>query len=131
MQYLRQIQKTSRTEFKADFYKHGAAERYLHLCLEGLIDISNHLISALNLSPPSFYRDIAQILHENKILTLETKELFDKMIGFRNILVHGYSSLDLDRVYEILSEKLPDIERILKAIEDYQDKLKPTEGEAF
>ncbi|OLS14695.1 MAG: hypothetical protein RBG13Loki_1679 [Promethearchaeota archaeon CR_4] len=46
------------------------------------------------------------------------------MIGFRNILVHSYSSLDLDRVYEILLHNLLDIEKILIEFEIYEEKLK-------
>ena len=123
LQYLTQMQGIPLAEFKADFYRHGAAERYLHLCLEGLIDIGSHLISALSLPPPSFYREIAQILHENQILPLELKETFENMVGFRNVLVHSYASLDLDRIYEILVDSLSDIWAILLAFEEYQGKL--------
>lgn len=37
-------------------------------------------------------------------------EKLKEMKGFRNILVHGYSKIEDDKVFEILSRKLEDFQ---------------------
>jgi len=38
------------------------------------------------------------------------------MIGFRNLLVHNYASINLNLVYKFLQKKLPDFESFMKHI---------------
>ena len=39
-----------------------------------------------------------------------------KMVGFRNILAHDYERLDYDIVYDILHERIVDIERFIDEV---------------
>ena len=45
-----------------------------------------------------------------------TEELI-KMTGFRNIIVHDYEDIDYEIVYNILHNKLSDVERFIDIIE--------------
>jgi len=45
-------------EFASDFKVSGAAERYLQVAIECMIDIGNEIISSLQLKRPERYRDI-------------------------------------------------------------------------
>ena len=53
-------------------------------------------------------------LFENKIINNNLKENLSNMAGFRNILVHDYTNLDREIVYEILNNNLKDIEDFRK-----------------
>jgi len=44
------------------------------------------------------------------------------MVGLRNILIHEYSSIDLNKVYDILQNKLDDFYKFIEYIEDYLKK---------
>jgi uncharacterized protein YutE (UPF0331/DUF86 family) len=44
------------------------------------------------------------------------------MIGFRNLLLHDYASIDLNLVYEFLQTKLPDFENFTKYIAKWLEK---------
>lgn len=46
----------------------GAVERYLHLTVEALIDVSMRLSSLLQLRKPETYREVARVLKEAGIL---------------------------------------------------------------
>jgi len=41
-----------------------------------------------------------------------------KMVGFRNILAHDYAEINYDIVYDVLQNKLPDIEEFIQQIKD-------------
>ena len=101
-------------EFKNNRMIYGSSERFLHLTIEALIDMGNHIISSKNLGSVDNYKDIPRILLENDYIDSDQKELFVKIIGTRNILVHDYLDVDKEIVYRILNKNLGDLEDILK-----------------
>ncbi len=93
--------------FVKDPFIHGTAERNLHLAIECLLDLGNHVISDRGYPKPESYADIFRLLAERDVIP---KDLFEELAGmaaFRNVLVHDYLRLDRKRVYQILHEKLP------------------------
>ena len=53
------------------------------------------------------------------ILPKQFSEKIKPMAGFRNILVHEYTEIDLREVYRVLQENLSDFETFGKYIEAY------------
>jgi uncharacterized protein YutE (UPF0331/DUF86 family) len=98
---------------------YGSTERFLHLVVEGLIDVGNHVVSDLNLGPVNYYSDIPNLLHANGRLNEGQKDLFLKMIGFRNALVHDYSDIDRRILYDIVRNKLDDLRDLMAAFAVY------------
>ncbi len=94
-------------------------ERFLHLSIECVLDISNHLISDLRLRRPDSNREIFIVLYENKIIDELLKESLCNMAGLRNILVHDYMKLDRIIVYKIINNNLKDIETFIKIVSTY------------
>lgn len=93
--------------FVADPFIYGTAERNLHLAIECLLDIGNHIISDQRLPKPETYADIFRLLAERQIIPQELFPELDGMAAFRNVLVHDYLRIDRERVYGIIEEKLP------------------------
>ncbi len=122
LKFLRELQKSTMEEFIGDFKISGAAERYLQVAIECIIDIGNEIISSLQLKRPERYRDIPYILSEAKIIPKTFAETIDSMIGFRNLLVHDYSSINLNLVYEFLQTKLSDFEDFMKHVAKWLEK---------
>lgn len=54
------------------------------------IDLSMYLCSKLAFGIPKSSRDSFVLLKENGIITEKTSNLMEKMVGFRNIVIHGY-----------------------------------------
>ena len=104
----------SREEFKKDKKAHGSTERFLHLCIEVFMDLGNHIIADQRLGKVEFYSDIPKLLFQHGYLDEELKDLFMKIIGFRNILVHDYIKVDLDIVYDVVQNNLHDLEKLLQ-----------------
>lgn len=104
---LESIQNYDVDRFVKDPFIHGTAERNLHLTIECLLDIGNHVISDRGYPKPESYADIFRILAEQDVIPNALFEELAGMAAFRNVLVHDYLRLDRKKVYQILREKLP------------------------
>jgi len=120
--YLKELQASTIEDFTSDFKISGAAERYLQVAIECIVDIGNEIISSLQLRRPERYRDIPYILAEAKIIPKTFVETIASMIGFRNLLVHDYASINLNLVYEFLQTRLSDFENFTKYIAKWLEK---------
>ncbi|HSH34770.1 type VII toxin-antitoxin system HepT family RNase toxin [Schnuerera sp.] len=110
IEFLYEMGKYPKEEYLFDPMIYGSTERFLHLSIECVIDIANHIISDMGYRKPSSNKEIFEILFENKIIDNNLKENLSNMAGFRNILVHDYINLDREVVYDILNNNLKDIE---------------------
>lgn len=45
-----------------------------------------------------------------------------RVVAFRNILIHGYATVDDALVWQVLTDKLPGLERVLRALLDHQGR---------
>ena len=105
LNYLRELQKSSFEDFVSDFKIAGAVERYLQVSIECMIDTGNEIISSLQLQRPERYRDIPYILACSGVIPRQFADTMASMIGFRNLLVHDYATINLKLVYEFLQMK--------------------------
>lgn len=113
--------KHNKKEFINDYMIYGIAERYLHLSVEAVIDISDQIISEKGFKKPEAYKDSILILAENKVLPATFAEKILPMIGFRNILVHNYLDIDTKLVFKHLQEDLDDFRKFMKFIVKYTE----------
>ena len=109
---LKKLKRYTRSEFLSDPEHYGSAERFLHLSIELLTDVGNHIIAEEGLGVVNWYSDIPDILNSKNIINIELKEIWIKMIGFRNTLVHEYIDIDLEIVYDVLQNGLDDLKAI-------------------
>ena len=61
------------------------------------IDIATHIIKTRNLGLPNTSRELFDMLLEAKIIASDTCKQMQGMVGFRNIAVHDYQNLNLER----------------------------------
>lgn len=86
----------------------------LLLSIQACIDIAHHLIANLGLPRPGSYRESFSILASHGYLDEQTGEVLQDLAAFRNVLVHAYWRLDLQRVYELLQTRDKHIEVFLE-----------------
>lgn len=86
-----------------------ATERNIQKIIEAIIDIGKMVIADRKLREPGNNREVFLILEENGLFLPEYFLLMDKMIGMRNIIVHGYNRIDDSIVYGVLKKNLDDI----------------------
>ena len=114
--FLESVQMHEQARFVKDPYIYGASERFLHLAIECVIDISNHIISDMRYRKPESNRDIFVILHENEVISSDLMERLSDMASFRNILVHDYIKLDRDIVFDVIKNHLDDFRPVARII---------------
>jgi uncharacterized protein YutE (UPF0331/DUF86 family) len=105
--YLKELRKIPFSAIKSDIKNRWAIERGLLLAIECILDIGSHIIAEEKLGRPKDYTEIIDILGEQNIIPKEFASQIRGIAGFRNILVHGYIEVDIDKVYEYL-QKAPE-----------------------
>ena len=72
-EYVALLRKIRRLADEARFVKdpliHGNAERYLQLAIQGVLDISNHVVADMGLSLPNDNQDMFDLLARRKIVS--------------------------------------------------------------
>ena len=116
---LRTMQGYSLAEFVANPERYGSAERFLQLSIETLLDVGSHVIAALDLGVVNWYSDIPAILAERGHIDADLREKWIRMIGFRNVLVHGYLEIDRQIVYDVLQHHLDDLLALRRALAQF------------
>ncbi|NOX60751.1 MAG: DUF86 domain-containing protein [Chloroflexi bacterium] len=102
LQILDDLQRYSFDEFQANPERYGSAERFLQLAIEAINDVGAHIVAGLELGPVDWYSDIPERLYEAKYIDRDLREVWVRMIGFRNVLVHDYLTIDRGVVYDVL-----------------------------
>lgn len=91
----------------------------LQVAIQGCIDIASHIISDNNWDVPGSLGGLFDTLYEKKVITCNTKEIMRSMVGFRNLIVHEYIRLDMNKVYTVFNSQLDDFSEFLKEISLY------------
>lgn len=107
---LSNCRESSKEEFLRDFKISDSAIRNLILGVEIVTDIGNYLLAEVFQINPKEYSEVIIQLGNTGIIDKKFAEENSNMAKFRNLLVHEYIKVDLDKVYDYL-QKAPDIFR--------------------
>jgi len=109
----------SKEQFKQNYTKQDSIVLNLERASQATIDISTHIIRVQKLGIPKTSREVFVLLENNKLLSKDISQSMQKMVGFRNLAVHDYQSLNLDIVVAIIEHHLVDFEIFIKEIIDF------------
>lgn len=103
-------------EFAADFRNADSALHRLQTSIQALLDIGSYIIASLGLRTPDSNAEVIKILNEAEYIPQEKIEVYIKMSGFRNRVVHLYNHIDVNTLHEILVNELDDIKDFYKTL---------------
>ncbi len=89
----------TREAYLQDETVQDGVERNLQVAIQVCIDIASHLVASLGLRGPESYADLFSILREENLLSPGLSRTMQRMVGFRNILVHDYMDINAELVY--------------------------------
>ena len=123
--YLEELSKNTKNDkgkFTSDFHFFGLTERYLQLSIQAIMDIVKLIIVEKDLERPDDNQESISVLFNNKIISKKLASRLDGIVGFRNILVHEYETIDKNKVYSYLQNNLDDLRLFEKEILSYLQK---------
>ncbi len=123
LQKLKKINVKDAEELNNNIEKQWSVLHGLQIIIRNMLDIGNGILSYLGVTDIDTYKEIVIKLGENNVIPNDFAENIKDITGFRNILVHGYTSVDMDKVYSILKNRLEDIDKFIKYISEYSDKM--------
>ena len=91
----------------------------LQRACEACIDLAMHLISENKWGIPQSSREAFDLLLENGVIDEELNRNLKAMVGFRNIAVHDYRSIQIEIVQAILEHHLGDFVLFASKVRDF------------
>jgi len=117
---LRSLGSLTTKQLDGDWRTKMAVERGLQILVEIVIDICQHIIAESGKTPASTSRDAVELCVQMGVLS--STEPFQRMIQFRNLVVHMYERIDSVFLADILSNRLGDFERFRDEVLAYADR---------
>ncbi len=105
--------------FSNNFRDIQAAKHSLQESIEACLDIGSHIIAEKGFRRAEDYKDIYNVLEEERIITPVLSSKLQEMAKFRNLLVHRYGKIDTKRIFIIMSEDINDIKQFVNTILKY------------
>ena len=97
------------TEIAHDLREQRFVEHTLQIAIQAALDVASHIVSDLRLGEPRTNRELFDLLERNGWIESPLAVTLGRMVGFRNILVHGYDTVDLDILRDVLEHRLDDL----------------------
>jgi uncharacterized protein YutE (UPF0331/DUF86 family) len=73
-------------------------------------------VSDLRLGEPRTNRALFELLERGGVLAAPLASTLRNMVGFRNVIVHGYDAVDLAVVRDVLEHRLDDLLTFVGAV---------------
>lgn len=106
----------SRVDIEKDDQIRGALERYLYLATQATIDLAEAVIAFKKFRKPTTLSENFHILQEQDVISGELAEKLVSMVGFRNTIAHDYQKVNYDIVFDVLHNRLGDLEELARII---------------
>ncbi len=120
---LKRYSAVSKEEYIENQDYQDTVERNFQLAIQTCIDIANYIIAGKNLQVPEEEENVFIVLGKEGIMPRELSEKIKGMVGFRNILVHEYLTIDPNQVYAVLHTRLSDFNDFARAIVDFLESI--------
>ena len=116
LQNLETLKGIEREDFLASFQAVDSAKYNLQVCIEALIDVSNHVVARERWGIPSTSAEAVKLIIQHGVLGKDKELSLVQMVRFRNRIVHLYQEVDDSEIYRILQENLDDIKGFIQAV---------------
>jgi uncharacterized protein YutE (UPF0331/DUF86 family) len=88
----------------------------LLLAVQSCLDIASHLIADEGWEPPATLGEAFLRLQDHGVLTPETARAMKQAAGMRNLLAHGYETVDPEQLQEAAVQGVADLESFSREV---------------
>jgi uncharacterized protein YutE (UPF0331/DUF86 family) len=103
-------------EIETDVRERRFVEHTLQLAIQAALDAASHVVSSDRLGEPRTNRELFDLLVPAGWFSRELGDTLRQMVGFRNILVHGYTAVDPSIVRDVVEHRLGDLLAFTRAM---------------
>lgn len=114
--HLRRLAAWEAEELINDELALPAAKYRLAIAIEIAVDAGEHIIASEGLRSSLNYADTFAVLGESDWLEQDLSASLQDAARFRNLLIHGYATVNDSRVAEILKTRLNDLDAFRTAV---------------
>ena len=108
-------------ELQTDFDLQDIIVLNLERAVQLMVDIGLHILSDRISSRPESMANVFTELEKHGLIDKTLAENLTKAVGFRNIAVHEYKSLNWDIVWSIITKNILDFKLFNKAVLRFMD----------
>lgn len=91
----------------------------LQISIQMIIDIGNHILASLKENQIEEYIDIIDKLGDREVIPKTFSKKIRAMAGLRNLLVHEYGTINIQKIHNILQNNISDFEDFDHHIKKY------------
>jgi uncharacterized protein YutE (UPF0331/DUF86 family) len=114
---VRELRQLSQPERIAhDIREERFVAHTLQIAIQAALDIASHIMSDERLGEPRTNQELFDLLQRHHWLSSALTAIMRKMVGFRNIVVHSYQSIDPEIMRDIVEHRLDELLAFTSAI---------------
>jgi uncharacterized protein YutE (UPF0331/DUF86 family) len=114
---LRELRTLARPErLESDVRERRFVEHTLQIAIQACQDVASHIVSDERLGEPRTNQELMDLLVRAQWLAPELGKRLRQAIGFRNVVVHGYTDVDLAVMRDVLAHGLDELANFVAAI---------------
>jgi len=102
--------------FASNFTRQDAAILNIQRACEAALDMGHHLIRRESLGLPQSARDVFTLLAQAGWISPNLADSMKRMVGFRNVAVHEYQTLQLPITVQIITQHLDEFAQFSRAL---------------
>jgi uncharacterized protein YutE (UPF0331/DUF86 family) len=115
--YVRELRELGNpAALASDVRERRFVEHTLQIAIQAMLDVASHIVSDERLGEPETNSQLFDRLAAANWVSGDQRKTFVAMVGFRNILVHGYATVDVAIVRNIVDSHLVDLTDFVAAI---------------
>lgn len=99
-----------------DIREQRFVEHTLQIGIQAALDVASHVVSDRRLGEPRTNRELFDLLARDGWVDEPLADSLRRMVGFRNVLVHGYDDVDLEVVLDVIANRLGDLLAFVTAV---------------
>lgn len=117
-------QDISKEKLLSDTILQAAFERNIQVLIEQLLGIAVSVVKTYDLGYLSNPSESFDILLQKQVIDKPTQEMLRKAWGTRNVLVHGYSGIDYERLAALWPDDIKALAGFIELVLQYLERNK-------
>lgn len=116
LQRIEEEYRGAEDQLETNFTKQDSIVLNLQRACEASIDMGNLVVRRRRLGVPQSSRDTFALLERARLIDPRLSRNLQGMVGFRNVAVHDYQSLNLQVLRAVLERNLPDFTALCRCL---------------